>query len=130
TAALLERYNSLDFSDSVVLIKGARKYHLEELSKRLTQQSHETVLQINLKAIENNLRQYRSKLEPSTKLMAMVKAFSYGSGSFEIANILQFNIVDYLTVEVDAEGREFRRSDVKLAVMSLTTHESTYEAST
>ncbi|TCV09623.1 alanine racemase [Sphingobacterium alimentarium] len=127
TAALLASYNSLDFSDSVVLIKGARKYHLEELSKRLTQQSHETVMQINLKAIENNLRQYRSKLEPSTKLMAMVKAFSYGSGSFEIANILQFNNVDYLTVAFVDEGSELRRAGVKLPIMVLSPHESTFE---
>ena len=127
TASLLANYNSLDFTDSVVLIKGARKYHLEELSKRLTQQSHETVLQINLKAIENNLRQYRSKLEPSTKLMAMVKAFSYGSGSFEIANILQFNNVDYLTVAFVDEGSELRRAGVKLPIMVLSPHESTFE---
>lgn len=124
---LIAQFSSLDFSNSVVLIKGARRYHLEELSKLLTQQTHETVLQINLKAIEHNLKQYRLRLAPSTKLMAMVKAFSYGSGSFEIANILQFNNVDYLTVAFADEGSELRRAGVKLPIMVLSPHESAFE---
>lgn len=124
--ALIANLSSLNFTESVVLIKGARRYHLEELSKLLTQQTHETELQINLKAIEYNLKQYRSKLSPSTKLMAMVKAFSYGSGSFEIANILQFNNVDYLTVAFADEGSELRRAGIKLPIAVLSPHESAF----
>src|SRR5690606_16570356 len=127
TDTLLQNIGKHDFSESVILIKGARKYRLERLSKLLTEKSHETVLQINLNALEHNLKQYRSKLAPHVKLMVMVKAFSYGSGSFEIANMLQFNNVDYLTVAFADEGAELRRAGVQLPIMVLSPHESAFE---
>src|SRR5690606_40477936 len=80
-----------------------------------------------LKSLEHNLKQYRSKIDASVKMMAMVKAFSYGSGSFEVANILQFNNVDYLTVAFVDEGSELRRGGVKLPIMVLSPHESAFE---
>ena len=127
TEELLANLIQLNFSNTVVLIKGARKYRLESLSRQLTEKSHETILQINLKSLEHNLKQYRAKLNPSVKMMAMVKAFSYGSGSFEVANILQFNNVDYLTVAFVDEGSELRRAGVKLPIMVLSPHESGFE---
>lgn len=127
TDDLLENITDLDFSNAVVLIKGARKYKLEQLSRKLTEKSHETILQINLKSLEHNLKEYRAKLNPKVKLMAMVKAFSYGSGSYEVANVLQFNNVDYLTVAFVDEGVELRRAGVKLPIMVLSPHEGTFE---
>ena len=127
TEELLSNLQQLDFSNAVILLKGARKYKLELLSRLLTEQSHETVLQINLKAIEHNLKEYRSKLDASVKMMVMVKAFSYGSGSFEVANILQYNNVDYLTVAFVDEGSELRRGGIKLPIMVLSPHESAFE---
>ncbi|MCA5005509.1 bifunctional UDP-N-acetylmuramoyl-tripeptide:D-alanyl-D-alanine ligase/alanine racemase [Sphingobacterium sp. WQ 366] len=124
TEDLLSNLSQLNFKDSVVLIKGARKYKLETISRLLTEKSHETILQINLKSLEHNLKQYRSKIDSSVKMMAMVKAFSYGSGSYEVANILQFNNVDYLTVAFVDEGSELRRSGIKLPIMVLSPHES------
>src|SRR5690606_22365473 len=85
TDSLLSALHRVDFHDETILIKGARKFELERLSQLLVQKSHDTVLEINLKALEHNLSQYRSELAADVKLMAMVKAFSYGSGSFEIA---------------------------------------------
>lgn len=127
TEELLANLSQLDFSNAVILIKGARKFKLESLSRRLTEKSHETVLQINLKALEHNLKEYRSKIDSSVKMMAMVKAFSYGSGSFEVANVLQFNNVDYLTVAFVDEGSELRRAGVKLPIMVLSPHESAFD---
>lgn len=117
----------IDLNESTVLIKGARKYQLEKITALLVEQSHETVLEINLKAIEHNIQQYRAKLDPGVKMMAMVKAFSYGSGSFEVANILQFNKIDYLTVAFVDEGVALRKSGIKLPIMVLSPHDSTFE---
>jgi len=83
----------------------------------LEQKAHETVLEINLNAIAHNLKVYQSLLKPGTKCMAMVKALSYGSGSFEIANVLQFNRVDYLAVAYADEGVELRKAGITLPVM-------------
>ncbi|HMR20339.1 MAG TPA: alanine racemase, partial [Sphingobacterium sp.] len=127
TAGLIEALPGINFSEETVLIKGARKFELENIINLLVQKSHDTVLEINLKSIEHNLSQYRSKLQPDVKLMAMVKAFSYGSGSFEVANVLQFNNVDYLTVAFADEGVELRQGGIQLPIMVLSPHEGTFE---
>ena len=74
-------------------------------------------MQINLSALSHNLKQYQAHLQPATKIMAMVKAFSYGSGSFEIANILQFHHADYLAVAYTDEGVELRKAGITLPIM-------------
>jgi len=93
----------------------------------LEQKVHQTVLEINLNAITHNLRQYQQQLDPGVKLMAMVKAFSYGSGSFEIANLLQFHKVDYLAVAYADEGVELRRAGISLPIMVMNAEESSFD---
>jgi len=117
----------LEIANATILVKGARKYQFERLVSILVEQSHETILEINLKALEYNIQQYRACLKPGVKMMAMVKAFSYGSGSFEIANVLQFNKLDYLTVAFVDEGVALRKAGISLPIMVLSPHESTFE---
>lgn len=119
-------YNS--FNSETVLIKGARSFGFERISKSLQQKAHETVLEINLNAVVHNLNLFRSRLKPETKLMVMVKAFSYGSGSFEIANILQFHRVDYLAVAYADEGVELRKSGITLPIMVMNPEEQSFDA--
>src|SRR6185312_13299797 len=90
--------------------------------------AHETVLEINLNALIHNLNYYRSRLKPSTKIMAMVKAFSYGSGSFEIANVLQFHHADYLAVAYTDEGVELRKTGITLPIMVMNPEVQSFEA--
>src|SRR5690606_24813771 len=82
----------------------------------------------NLNAVEHNLNQYKSLLSPSVKLMVMVKAFSYGSGSFEVANLLQFNKVDYLTVAYVDEGVELRKAGIQLPIMVMSPKPASFDA--
>ncbi|WP_207426243.1 bifunctional UDP-N-acetylmuramoyl-tripeptide:D-alanyl-D-alanine ligase/alanine racemase [Pedobacter sp. SYSU D00535] len=117
TEELLDRLPALSLADETILLKGARSFGFERISKLLTQKVHETVLEINMNALEHNLNYYKSLLNPGTRLMAMVKAFSYGSGSFEVANLLQFNKVDYLAVAYADEGVTLRRSGISLPIM-------------
>ncbi len=92
----------------------------------LERQTHQTLLEIDLDALLFNLRAYQQQLQPSTKLMAMVKAFSYGSGSYEIASALQFNKVDYLAVAYADEGVELRKGGITLPVMIMNPDESSF----
>lgn len=117
TEALIASLPALAFRDETVLIKGARRYRFERLSRLLTEKLHDTVLEVNLQALEANLKAYKAQLPTHVKLMAMVKAFSYGSGSFEIANILQFNQLDYLTVAYLDEGVQLRRAGISLPIV-------------
>jgi alanine racemase len=117
TADFLKRFSISEFHDETILLKGARAFAFETIAKKLEQKAHETVLEIDLNAILHNLSVYQSLLKPETKIMAMVKAFSYGTGSFEIANILQQHKVDYLAVAYADEGAELRKAGIQLPVM-------------
>lgn len=117
TEDFLKHFSPQKFKDETILLKGARAYKFEQISKLLQQKAHQTVLEINLSALVNNINYYRSRLLPGTKIMAMVKAFSYGSGSFEIANVLQYNRVDYLAVAYADEGVELRKAGITLPIM-------------
>ena len=117
TADFVRLFPTLHFYNETILLKGARVFEFEQISHLLEQKTHQTVLEINLDAITHNLKAYQQLLNPGVKLMAMVKAFSYGSGSFEIANLLQFHKVDYLAVAYADEGVELRRAGIRLPIM-------------
>ena len=127
TDDFLKEYNPGQFNSETILLKGARPFGFERISKVLQQKAHETVLEINLNALIHNLNYYRSRLKPETKIMVMVKAFSYGSGSFEISNILQFHRVDYLAVAYADEGVELRKAGITLPIMVMNPEEQSFE---
>lgn len=110
---------SNSFHDALILIKGARSFAFERIVKKLQKKAHGTVLEINLDALTHNLNFYRSLLKPNTKVMAMVKAFAYGSGSAEVAQWLQFHRIDYLGVAYVDEGVFLRKNGIKLPIMVL-----------
>lgn len=126
TSDFLSHYNTDFFSGETILLKGARAFGFEEISKAIQQKAHETILEINLNAIIHNLNYFRSKLKPDTKIMAMVKAFSYGSGSFEIANVLQFHRASYLAVAYADEGVELRKAGITLPIMVMNPEQQSY----
>jgi len=128
TDEFIKNYSFATFVNQTILLKGARIFEFERLSQILQQKSHETVLEINLNFLINNLNHLRLKLKPSTKIMAMVKAFSYGSGSFEIANVLQYHNVDYLAVAYADEGVELRRAGINLPIMVMSPEEQAFDA--
>ena len=128
TESFLEQTTTHQFRDEYILLKGARIFAFERISKRLELKVHQTVLEINLSALTQNLKEYQKHLLPTTKLMAMVKAFSYGSGSTEIARILQFCKVDYLTVAYADEGVELRKGGISLPIMVMNSDEAGFNA--
>ena len=127
TGEFIHQFHAQHFYDETILLKGARLFEFELISHLLEQKIHQTVLEINLNAITHNLNAYQRILNPDVKLMAMVKAFSYGSGSFEIANLLQFHKVDYLTVAYADEGVELRKAGIALPIMVMNAEEITFD---
>jgi alanine racemase len=120
--------NTHQFKDEFILLKGARKFAFERIHDWLQYKVHQTVLEINLSAIVHNLKTYQSLLQKDTKVMAMVKAFSYGSGSAEIARLLQFHQVDYLAVAYVDEGIELRNAGISLPIMVMNIDEAGFHA--
>lgn len=109
------------------MLKGARAFEFEQIGKELQEKAHETVLEINFNNLVSNYNYYRSKIKPETKLMVMVKAFGYGSGNFEVSNIMQFRRADYLTVAFADEGVELRRAGINLPIMVMSPEVNSYD---
>jgi alanine racemase len=128
TEEFLRHFSFTSFNNEFILLKGARMFEFEMIGKALQQKTHQTVLEINLNSLVHNLNHYRSKLNNGTKVMAMVKAFSYGTGSFEIANALQFHHVDYLAVAYADEGMELRKAGITVPIMVMNPDEQSFDS--
>ena len=105
------------FRNELILIKGSRRFHFERITERLVRKVHETTLEVNLDAIVHNFNFYRSRLNPETKMVCMVKASAYGAGSYELAKTLQEHRCDYLAVAVADEGEELRKAGITIPIM-------------
>jgi alanine racemase len=127
TEALLADLRPREFQNETILVKGARRFGFERVVAALQQLQHGTVLEVNLDALTHNLQYYRQRLHPGTKLMVMVKAFAYGSGSYEVASLLQFQRADYLAVAYPDEGQQLRENGISLPIMVLNPGPDSFE---
>ena len=112
--------------NEVILIKGARQFRFDLLTEQLELKVHETILEINLNAVVDNLNYYRSLMKPDTKMICMVKASAYGAGSVEIAKTLQDHRVDYLAVAVADEGVDLRNAGITGNIMIMNPEMTTF----
>ncbi|MEO7312175.1 MAG: bifunctional UDP-N-acetylmuramoyl-tripeptide:D-alanyl-D-alanine ligase/alanine racemase [Chitinophagaceae bacterium] len=128
TNDFIKQFDTLQFKDEAILLKGSRIFGFEKIAALLERQVHQTVLEINLTALTHNLKYYRSLLQPATKMMVMVKAFGYGSGGAEVAKLLQFNKVDYLAVAYADEGVPLRQAGIHTPIMVMNAEPSTFDA--
>ena len=103
--------------DEVILLKGSRRFSFEHITELLEQKVHETILEVNLGAVVDNLNYFRSFLHPETKMVCMVKADAYGAGAIEVAKTLQDHRVDYLAVAVADEGVTLRKAGITANIM-------------
>lgn len=127
TEELLDHLRSEDIAGRVVLIKGSRRSRLERVVHRLEQRCHTTILQVDLDAMLHNLNHFRSRLGDSTRLVAMVKASGYGSGDFEVAQLLQHQGVHYLAVAFADEGILLRDRGITMPIVVLNADEGSFE---
>ena len=127
TEQFIQYLPNIEISDAIVLIKGARKFEFEKLGKLFEEKSHETQLTIDLDALRSNIKVYQNMLNPNTKLLCMVKAFGYGSGSKEIAKVLEQCKVDYLGVAYADEGEELRKENIGLPIMVMNPEEGAFD---
>ena len=103
--------------NELVLLKGARQFGFDQITEQLEQKVHETILEVNLNALVDNLNYYRSFLKPETKMVCMIKADAYGAGAVEVAKTLQDHRVDYLAVAVADEGVTLRKAGITANIM-------------
>ncbi len=125
---LLASLHSSSFKDEVILLKGSRLFQFERISQLFEKKLHQTRLEIDLGSIAQNIRLYKQRLRAGTKMMAMVKAFSYGAGSYEIARLLQLQGIDHLAVAYVDEAVELRKAGIELPIMVMNTEEAAFSA--
>jgi len=125
--AVLEQVSLPSLSHESILIKGNRISELEAISKKWQAESHGSLLEVNLDALRSNLQYIRSLLPGNTKIMAMVKAFAYGSGAEAVARMLEYNRVDYLGVAYTDEGVHLRQCGIKTPIMVMNPSEEGFE---
>lgn len=123
----LNNLASIQTANGTLLVKGARVFRLERIAQKLEKKVHGTVMEINIGAIVHNLNTFRSRIHSGTKIMAMVKAFAYGSGSHEVAAILQYHKVDYLGVAYADEGKLLRKHGIRLPIMVMSPTEESFQ---
>jgi Alr-MurF fusion protein len=128
TDQFIDALDHHNFSNQTVLLKGARSFKFENINNYLEARIHQTVLEINLNAITDNYHTYRQYIKSDVAVMAMVKAFSYGSGAYEVADKLQFLDVEYLAVAYADEGVSLRNSGIKLPIMVMNPDVNAYAA--
>lgn len=127
TSQFIQNFHLLTFNKDAILLKGARVFAFEQLGVLLEQKIHQTVMSIDLSAMKHNLDVFRSHLQPGVKTMAMVKAFAYGSGSFEIGSALQYAGIDYLAVAYTDEGVALRRAGIRLPIMVMSPDTTSFD---
>lgn len=127
TEEFIQNFDPSQFSKEHILLKGAREFRFERIAALLQKKYHQTQMEVNLNALVENLNRYRALLRPETKIMIMVKAFSYGNGNIEIARALEFQKVDYLAVAVADEGIELRQAGIETPVIVMNPEEHSFE---
>ena len=128
TEDFLSQQQHSKFQSEVILIKGARIFGFERIAQRLSHKVHQTQLEVNINALIHNIRVYQKYIKPSTRMMIMVKAAAYGSGSVEIARSLAFHKVDYLAVAYADEGIELREGGIRLPILVLNPEEAVFDS--
>ena len=113
--------------NEIVLLKGARAFGFERITEMLEQKVHETILEVDLNAVVNNLNHFRSLMKPETKMVCMIKADAYGAGAIEVAKTLQEHRVDYLAVATADEGAELRRAGITQNIIVMNPEMSSFK---
>ena len=119
TEEFLKNITVDSFKNELILLKGARRFHFENINVLLEERIHETMLEVDLDAVVHNFNFYKSQLNPNVKLVCMVKANGYGAGASEIAKTLQYHRCDYLAVAIAGEGVSLRNEGISLPIIVL-----------
>mgnify|MGYP000609014982 CR=1 FL=1 len=127
TKELIDSQELKNLENELILLKGARIFEIEKIKNTLELQKHDTVLEVNLNAILHNINVHKSLLKPETKICAMVKAFSYGLGGYEIAEFLQHHHIDYLGVAYADEGVDLRKNGITLPILVMNPEQGSYD---
>ena len=127
TGELLSSHAIKNMRNECILIKGSRSFHFEDISEVLEKKVHQTILEVNLSALRDNLNRYRNNLNPETRTVCMVKASAYGAGALEVGRTLQECNVNYLAVAVADEGAELRKEGITTGIIVMNPEPSSYK---
>lgn len=100
-----------------ILLKGSRRFHLEEAFQRLTGYGPAPELHINWEKVYRNLTRLRARLPTSTRLMGVLKAEAYGSGDLLMASFLERQGIHYIGVAYAREAIRLREAGIRVPIL-------------
>ncbi len=121
-ADFLSKYDLSLFQNEIILVKGARRFTLDSISKRISARRNKTILEIDLFALSENIDYFRNNIPRSTGLMAVLKASAYGSGTQHLSAIINNKSIDILAVAIIEEAIEMRKAGVKKDILIFNPH--------
>ena len=128
TEELMASHLLKEMHNECILLKGSRSFHFEDISEALEKKIHQTILEVNLNALKENLNRYRNGLDNETKCVCMVKADAYGAGALEVGRTLQECGTDYLAVAVADEGVELRKEGITTGIIVMNPEPNSFRA--
>ncbi|MDO4770862.1 bifunctional UDP-N-acetylmuramoyl-tripeptide:D-alanyl-D-alanine ligase/alanine racemase [Porphyromonas sp.] len=126
TDDLISALRHTQLEGKVILLKGARSARFEKIVQTLERHTHQTILDVNLSNIIHNFNYYKNLLPHGTRIVCMVKAFGYGTGSYEIARTLMEQRCDYLAVAVVDEGKALRDKGIDMPIIVMNPERSAF----
>ena len=127
TDELLENFSRERWADSVILVKGSRDSRFERIIRLLERRTHTTTLEVDLAAMKKNLNYFRRHLPHQHPIVAMVKAWSYGTGDVDVARMLQHEGVAYLAVAFADEGVTLRLKGITMPIVVLNADHDSFD---
>ncbi len=127
TDELIENFERERWAKSVILIKGSRDSRFERISRLMERRTHTTTLEVDLAAMKKNLNYFRSHLPQHHPIVAMVKAWGYGTGDVDVARMLQHEGVKYLAVAFADEGVTLRSKGISMPIVVLNADHDSFD---
>lgn len=127
TESFLRSIDRSRFSNKSILLKGGRRFQFERIGRIFENKIHTTILEVNLDHMIHNLNYFRSLLHEGEQIMAMVKASGYGSGTYEVANMLENQGVNFLAVAFADEGVTLREAGITMPIVVLNADSDSFE---
>ena len=119
--------NPIEYQNTSILFTGSRSVQLEQIVSFYLEQKHITRLEIDLGRVKENLNFYRSNVDKRVKILAMVKAQSYGGGILEMARFLTQQGVDYFGVAYADEGISLVNGGISKPIMVMNPEPASYD---
>jgi alanine racemase len=115
--ALRDTLRTLARRGDTLLLKGAARQGLAAAACAIWESMAPRRFMVDLDAIHENIARFRALCGPEVAILAVLKAWAYGTELARLATALQESGVDWIGVSAADEGATLRRAGVHLPIL-------------